>query len=346
MSPVTSATAPAAACAGTPGGSSSGARGWSTRRSSSSSATTPSGTPGSRSAWGLERIAMLRHEFPDLRELWRNDLRFARQFWICASRSRGCASMSRRPRPQSDRAAALDSALEVERVIDVGVVDERRQPRTLRRRAGAGDRTAPQRRSAPALPGRRGQPGAAADRVPRLELRRGRNRRGRAAGRTLPGFPGPLKERKLRGETLAGNDPRRGRDRARRGPLRDHAAAGGPRTGDSPRRRVADRRPGAGRDANEAGPTSCRWSAWRERSPRCSTASCARPIRRTRRSRNRACRRARRGLRRLSALHGLAPSATSRSAVAAVAAQPAPPRGHTLDLQRGRHHELRDARVG
>jgi phenylalanyl-tRNA synthetase alpha chain len=30
--------------------------------------------------WGLERIAMLRHEFPDVRELWRNDLRFAEQF--------------------------------------------------------------------------------------------------------------------------------------------------------------------------------------------------------------------------------------------------------------------------
>ncbi len=30
--------------------------------------------------WGLERIAMLRHEFPDLRELWRNDLRFVEQF--------------------------------------------------------------------------------------------------------------------------------------------------------------------------------------------------------------------------------------------------------------------------
>jgi len=29
---------------------------------------------------GLERIAMLRHELPDLRELWRNDLRVARQF--------------------------------------------------------------------------------------------------------------------------------------------------------------------------------------------------------------------------------------------------------------------------
>jgi phenylalanyl-tRNA synthetase alpha chain len=30
--------------------------------------------------WGLERIAMLRHEFPDLRELWRDDLRLLRQF--------------------------------------------------------------------------------------------------------------------------------------------------------------------------------------------------------------------------------------------------------------------------
>jgi phenylalanyl-tRNA synthetase alpha chain len=30
--------------------------------------------------WGLERIAVLRHEIPDLRELWRNDLRLARQF--------------------------------------------------------------------------------------------------------------------------------------------------------------------------------------------------------------------------------------------------------------------------
>jgi phenylalanyl-tRNA synthetase alpha chain len=30
--------------------------------------------------WGLERIAMLRHGLPDLRELWRNDLRLARQF--------------------------------------------------------------------------------------------------------------------------------------------------------------------------------------------------------------------------------------------------------------------------
>ena len=29
---------------------------------------------------GLERIAMLRHGLPDLRELWENDLRLLRQF--------------------------------------------------------------------------------------------------------------------------------------------------------------------------------------------------------------------------------------------------------------------------
>ncbi len=30
--------------------------------------------------WGLERIAVLRHKIPDLRELWRDDLRLLRQF--------------------------------------------------------------------------------------------------------------------------------------------------------------------------------------------------------------------------------------------------------------------------
>ena len=40
----------------------------------------PRALPGFAFGWGLERIAMLRHEFPDLRELWRNDLRFSRQF--------------------------------------------------------------------------------------------------------------------------------------------------------------------------------------------------------------------------------------------------------------------------
>ena len=30
--------------------------------------------------WGPERIAVLRHGIPDLRELWRNDPRFLEQF--------------------------------------------------------------------------------------------------------------------------------------------------------------------------------------------------------------------------------------------------------------------------
>jgi phenylalanyl-tRNA synthetase alpha chain len=30
--------------------------------------------------WGLERIAVLRHGLPDLRQLWDNDLRLTRQF--------------------------------------------------------------------------------------------------------------------------------------------------------------------------------------------------------------------------------------------------------------------------
>ena len=30
--------------------------------------------------WGLERIAILRHGLPDIRDLWANDLRFLEQF--------------------------------------------------------------------------------------------------------------------------------------------------------------------------------------------------------------------------------------------------------------------------
>ena len=76
----TCATEQDARCAGTRAGSRSAAPAWSIRSCSSSSATTPSATRGFAFGWGLERIAMLRHEFPDLRELWRNDLRFSSQF--------------------------------------------------------------------------------------------------------------------------------------------------------------------------------------------------------------------------------------------------------------------------
>ena len=70
-------------------------RAWSTRTCSSSSATTPSGTRGFAFGWGLERIAVLRHGIPDLRELWRNDLAASRGSSRCARRFPGCASTSR-----------------------------------------------------------------------------------------------------------------------------------------------------------------------------------------------------------------------------------------------------------
>ena len=60
----------------------------------------------------------------------------------------------------------------------------------------------------------------------------------------------------------------------------------------------------------------------------------------------RARRRAGRGLRRLPALHRPRLPGRRGRAVAPVAAEPSPSRGHALDLQRRRRHELRDARVG
>ena len=64
-------------------GSRSSARGWSTRTCSASSprtATTPSASRASRSAWAIERIAMLKHGVPDLRKFFENDVRVLRQF--------------------------------------------------------------------------------------------------------------------------------------------------------------------------------------------------------------------------------------------------------------------------
>ena len=54
-------------------------------------------------------------------------------------------------------------------------------------------------------------------------------------GALLPGFPAPLDERQLRGECLARDDPRRGRDRPRHRPLGDHAPARRARAGDAAR---------------------------------------------------------------------------------------------------------------
>ena len=73
---------------------------------------------------GLERIAMLRHEFPDLRELWRNDLRFARQFYegaaLLAPRVRRDVRDARRRSRVGSRSRRSRSSGSLE----VGVADE------------------------------------------------------------------------------------------------------------------------------------------------------------------------------------------------------------------------------
>ena len=103
-----------------------------------------------------------------------------------------------------------------------------RQPRPLPGRARARGRQAPERRPAAAVPGRRGGGRAAADRLRRLELRRRREGRGRAARRGAPRRPEARGREAPRGG-LARDDPLRARAGARPGPRRDHGARGRPR---------------------------------------------------------------------------------------------------------------------
>ena len=147
---------------------------------------------------------MLRHEFPDLRELWRNDLRFSRQFSMRAPLSwlREYVRVDATAHEIARRLAV--SSLEVDRVIDVGVADVGDNLVAPPRRQGRRRRQAPERRQAPALPGRRGGGRAAADRLRRLELRRRATVAVGLPGVLLPGFPAPLDERPLRGELSRG----------------------------------------------------------------------------------------------------------------------------------------------
>ena len=56
------------------------APGWSIRRSWRTAATTRSATRASRSASGIERVALLRYAIPDMRMLVDGDVRFLAQF--------------------------------------------------------------------------------------------------------------------------------------------------------------------------------------------------------------------------------------------------------------------------
>ena len=193
------------------------------------------------------------------------------------------------------------------------------------------------RRRGPAVP----------DRLRRLELRRGREGRGRAAGRDAPERPDARAAQAAR-RGVGGDDPRRGRGRPRHRPQRDHACS---TTRSSPARRS---------------PTCCRSSR------RCSTSSrpatapdllsvygIAREVaalfdgelaplagREPARGRRRAGRRSGSRIPTAARATSAGCSATSRSASRRVWLKArAPRRRRALDLERRRRDELRDARA-
>ena len=112
-----------------------------------------------------------------------------------------------------------------------------RKPRPVPHRQGARSGQAPERRPASALPRRRQRKRAAADRLRCLELRRGRNRRRRAAGSRPSGWDeAEAGEAARRG--LGRDDPLRARAQARARPQR-HPRARRRRSGHAARRRSA-----------------------------------------------------------------------------------------------------------
>ena len=95
------------------------------------------------------------------------------------------------------------TSCEVDRVVRRGVPDEDGNLEPSPRREGARGREAPERGPAPADEGRRGRGRAAVDRVRRVELRRGGDRRRRASGCGAPDRP-HARARKVRGEVSDG----------------------------------------------------------------------------------------------------------------------------------------------
>ena len=193
---------------------------------------------------GIERVAQLKYDFPDIRAalgggppgpdaVLRVPVSWLREYVPLEM-------------PLAELAERLSiSTAEVEGIERRGVPDEDGNLGLFRVGRVARGGQAPERRPAPALPRRRGRGRAAADRLRRLELRRRRDGGGRAAGR---GASRRAAARAAQGarRALRRDDPRRGRGRARHRPLRDHGPPGD-RAGNAARRRAAARRGGAAR---------------------------------------------------------------------------------------------------
>ena len=143
----------------------------------------------SRSGSGLERIAVLRHGIPDLRDLLGQRPADPDAVLGVRFHSPGCASTSTSTCPPPNSPGGSVFSARGRACRRDAASPTRRQPRPVPGRQGRRGGQAPERRPAPALPGRRGRGRAAADRLRRLELRSGRDgrrgaaRRGPARGR-------------------------------------------------------------------------------------------------------------------------------------------------------------------
>ena len=197
----------AAASARTRAGSRSSAPAWSTRTSSAMAGLRPREWPGFAFGMGIERIAMLRHGFHDLRTLLRQRpavpgavplvkvpvswLRDYVAFDAAARRARASGSCCPGSRSTASRAR--------------GAPDAGRQPRQLPHRPRGRVRQAPERRPAAAVPGRRGGGRAAPDRLRRLRTSSPATRSSsRCPGARLPGAASRCERAKLRGEVSDG----------------------------------------------------------------------------------------------------------------------------------------------